>query len=64
MWTSASLGMHAKPVVVLDPGGFYTPLWAFLEDLRDRGFVRQEALDTLHHAATVDEAFATPGVAR
>lgn len=56
MWTSASLDMHAKPVVVLDPEGFYDPLWAYLNSLRDRGFVRQEALDTLHHAATIDAA--------
>ena len=27
MWTSLSLGMHAKPVAVLDPDGFYEPLW-------------------------------------
>lgn len=56
MWTSASLDMHAKPVVVLDPDGFYAPLWAYLDALRDRGFVRQAALDTLHHVTTVDEA--------
>lgn len=58
MWTSASLGMHDKPVIVLDDGGFYAPLWAFLEDLRDRSFVRQEALDTLHRVATVADVLA------
>ena len=26
MWTSSSLGMHPKPVIVLDPDGFYAPL--------------------------------------
>ncbi|HYT09364.1 MAG TPA: TIGR00730 family Rossman fold protein, partial [Mycobacteriales bacterium] len=31
VWTAGSLGMHAKPVVVLDPDGFYDPLWAWLE---------------------------------
>jgi uncharacterized protein (TIGR00730 family) len=58
MWTSTVLGMHAKPVVVLDPDGLYAPLWAYLEGLRDRGFVRQEALDALRRADTLDEAFA------
>lgn len=58
MWTSASLGMHAKPVIVLDPDGFYTPLWSYLQELRERGFVRQSALDVLHHVATVEAAFA------
>jgi hypothetical protein len=57
VWTAGSLGMHAKPVVVLDQDGFYAPLWRYLDDLRTRGFVRAEALETLHRAATVDEAF-------
>jgi uncharacterized protein (TIGR00730 family) len=58
MWTSLSLGMHAKPVAVLDPDGFYDPLWRWLDDLIARGFVRQAAVDVLHRARTVDEAFA------
>ncbi|MEO6886304.1 MAG: TIGR00730 family Rossman fold protein, partial [Jatrophihabitantaceae bacterium] len=58
VWTSASLGMHSKPVVVLDPDGFYAPLWAFLEALQEKGFVRPVALHTLHRARTVQEAFA------
>jgi uncharacterized protein (TIGR00730 family) len=56
VWTAASLGMHAKPVVVLDPDGFYDPLWAWLTDLEKRGFVRREALDTLLLARTVPAA--------
>ena len=58
MWTSLSLTMHAMPVVVLDPDGFYEPLWAWLQDLVARGFVRQAALDVLVRARSVDEAFA------
>ena len=57
MWTSASLGMHDKVVIVLDPDGFYGPLWAYLEALRDRGFVRQAALDLLHRVTSVGAAF-------
>jgi uncharacterized protein (TIGR00730 family) len=58
VWTSNSLGMHAKPVFVLDPAGFYEPLWAWLESLIQAGFVRRSALDVLHRVAGVDEAFA------
>jgi hypothetical protein len=58
VWTAASLGMHDKPVAVLDPVGYYQPLWDYLDDLRARGFVRAAALDVLHRTATVDEAFA------
>jgi uncharacterized protein (TIGR00730 family) len=58
VWTASSLGMHPKPVAVLDPDGFYDPLWKFLDDLCARGFVRAAALDVLHRTSTVDEAFA------
>jgi uncharacterized protein (TIGR00730 family) len=58
VWTSASLDMHKKPVVVLDPVGHYAPLWAYLESLRDSGFVRQTALDQLVRVADVASAFA------
>jgi hypothetical protein len=58
MWTSLSLTMHEAPVVVLDPGGFYAPLWTWLEELVARGFVRQSALDVLVRAKTIDDAFA------
>jgi uncharacterized protein (TIGR00730 family) len=58
VWTAGSLGMHSKPVVVLDPDGFYAPLWAWLEDLEKRGFVRRSALDTLVVTSTVDAALA------
>ncbi len=61
VWTAGSLGMHAKPVVVLDPDGFYDPLWSFLDDLRERGFVRQAALDLLHRESGVDAAFEALG---
>lgn len=57
IWTSASLDMHDKPVVVLDPDGFYGPLWDYLDALRDRGFVRPAALDMLRRVTTVDDAF-------
>lgn len=57
MWTSHVLGMHDKPVVVLDPDGLFAPLWSWLEDLVSRGFVRQSALDALVRVSTVDEAF-------
>jgi uncharacterized protein (TIGR00730 family) len=58
VWTASSLGMHAKPVAVLDPDGFFDPLWKYLDDLLTRGFVRAAALDVLHRTTTVDEAFA------
>ena len=56
VWTAGSLGMHAKPVVVLDPDGFYDPLWRWLEGLVGTGFVRGAAYRNLCRASTVEEA--------
>jgi uncharacterized protein (TIGR00730 family) len=57
VWTAGSLGMHTKPVIVLDPSGHYTALWCYLEALRDQGFVRTAALERLQRVNTVDAAF-------
>jgi hypothetical protein len=58
VWTAGSLGMHPKPVIVLDHQGFFGPLWTFLDALVDSGFVRQRALDQLHRVGSAEEAFA------
>ncbi len=47
VWTSRSLGLHAKPVVVLDPDGVYADLRAQVEHLRGLGLVREEAVGDL-----------------
>jgi hypothetical protein len=57
VWTSASLGLHSKPVAVLDADGFFEPLWKYLDDLSRRGFVRQSAVDVVYRTASVDDAF-------
>jgi predicted Rossmann-fold nucleotide-binding protein len=49
--------MHAKPVIVLDDGSFYQPLWAYLTALADRGFVRATALERLVRVSRVEDAF-------
>jgi uncharacterized protein (TIGR00730 family) len=57
VWTSRSLAMHAKPVVLLDPEGFYAGLFSWLAELTEAGFVRPEALASLTVVASVAEAF-------
>ncbi|MEU4745053.1 TIGR00730 family Rossman fold protein, partial [Actinosynnema sp. NPDC023658] len=47
VWTSRVLAMHAKPVVVLDVDGHYRGLLAWLDELRERGFVSRSAIDSL-----------------
>lgn len=57
IWVAASLGMHDKPLVVLDPDGAFDGLRATVGDLVARGFVRQQAADVVRWTASVDEAF-------
>ena len=63
VWTAHSLLMHDKPVIVLDPSGFYEPLFVWLQALVPAGFIRQAALDALHRVGTVGEALAVVEVA-
>jgi uncharacterized protein (TIGR00730 family) len=44
VWTAGVLGLHAKPVVLLDPDGHYTGLLDWLRDLGARGFLHDSAL--------------------
>jgi uncharacterized protein (TIGR00730 family) len=46
-WTAGYLGMHNKPVVMLDPIGHYDGLLAWLHALVDTGYVAEVALDRL-----------------
>ena len=62
-WTAGHLGMHDKPVVVLDPTGHYAGLWMWLRQLVDTGYVPQAALDRLLVVDTVDAALAGCGPA-
>lgn len=43
IWVGATLGMHAKPVVILDPTGVYAPLATLVGALTEQGFVRPDA---------------------
>ena len=56
VWTSGYLGMHAKPVVLLDPFGHYTGLLSWVEELRERGFVVPAAIERLVVTTTAESA--------
>ena len=47
VWTTATLDLHSRPIVLLDPDGFYDGLLAWLEGLASTAFVRRSALDRL-----------------
>ena len=56
VWTSRSLGMHHKPVVLLDPWDDYRPLHDLVEALQRKGFVRPTALAHLLRTTSVEQA--------
>jgi uncharacterized protein (TIGR00730 family) len=58
IWVARSLGLHGKPVVVLDPDGVFALLREQVDRLVETGFVRAAAAADVVWTRTVDEAFA------
>jgi uncharacterized protein (TIGR00730 family) len=56
VWVAGTLGMHAKPVVVLDPTGVYAALRDLVDKLLVQGFVRPGAEAYAVWTSTVTEA--------
>jgi hypothetical protein len=56
VWTTATLDLHTKPIVLLDPDGFYDGLLAWLGGLADTAFVRTAALECITVAKSVPSA--------
>jgi uncharacterized protein (TIGR00730 family) len=57
-WTAGYLGMHTKPIVMLDPFGHYDGLLAWLRGLVGTGYVAEDALQRLVVVDDVDAALA------
>lgn len=55
-WTAGYLGMHDKPVVVLDPAGHYDGLWHWLTGLVETDYVPAAAMKRLVRVTDVDAA--------
>jgi uncharacterized protein (TIGR00730 family) len=56
IWVSRTLGMHEKPLVVLDPDGVFAMMRAQIHDLVLRGFARPAVRDAIAWATEVGEA--------
>ncbi|PWV72344.1 TIGR00730 family Rossman fold protein [Halomonas sp. A11-A] len=54
-WTWHYLGLHDKPIGVLDSAGFYTPLLAFLDSTVEHGFLNARTRAELFDAAEPGE---------
>ena len=55
--TWAQLGIHAKPVVLLNSAGFFDPLLAWADHLVREGFLRPPHRALIRVAATVPDVF-------
>ncbi|GII93098.1 LOG family protein [Sinosporangium siamense] len=56
IWTARVLGLHARPLVVLDPWGLYRPLRELIEGMYDQGFTRPHVFDAISWTTSVAEA--------
>ena len=56
IWVGRILGLHAKPVVVLDPHGLFALLRAQVDELVAQQFVRADARDAIAWTDSVEEA--------
>jgi uncharacterized protein (TIGR00730 family) len=56
--TWSQLGLHAKPVVLLDVNTFYDPLFAFFDAAVEAGLLRPVHRQLAQRAGGVDEAIA------
>ncbi|MCO6006557.1 TIGR00730 family Rossman fold protein [Actinoallomurus purpureus] len=57
IWTARVLGLHEKPIAILDPHGLYEPLRDLMNHLLDEGFARPRIFDAVGWTTTVAEAF-------
>ena len=57
-WTAGYLGMHTKPIVMLDSYGHYDGLLAWLRGLVGTGYVAEGAMRCLTVVDDVDAALA------
>ncbi|MET9336913.1 MULTISPECIES: LOG family protein [unclassified Nonomuraea] len=56
IWTARVLGVHTKPLVILDPWGLYEPLRALVKHMYDEGFTRANVFDAITWTTSVEEA--------
>jgi uncharacterized protein (TIGR00730 family) len=57
IWVARSLGMHDKPVVILDVDGLLDPLRGLVDHLVGAGFVHRQARDEVVWVRSVTGAF-------
>ena len=62
--TWSQLGLHSKPVVLLDVGGFWEPLVAQLDRMVDVGLLKPPGRDLIQRSQSAEEALGLLAAAR
>jgi uncharacterized protein (TIGR00730 family) len=57
IWTTRVLGVHDRPLVILDPYGLYEPLRDLMTHLLEEGFNRPKVFDAVGWTTSIPEAF-------
>ncbi|MFJ9447790.1 TIGR00730 family Rossman fold protein [Kitasatospora sp. NPDC101235] len=55
-WTERMVGVHDKPLILLDPDDHFGGLLDWVADARARGFVQASSLTAVRHVRTVADA--------
>ncbi len=58
IWTWGTLGLHSKPIALLNHDGFWDPLLETLRRIADAGFVDHRIVDGLVVGTTLDDVLA------
>jgi uncharacterized protein (TIGR00730 family) len=56
VWTTATLSLHRKPILLLDADGFYSGLLEWLRGVTKQEFIRREAMAMILVAKDVQES--------
>jgi predicted Rossmann-fold nucleotide-binding protein len=56
--TEAQLGVHAKPIIVVNVDGYYKALDAMLHDIVNAGFAKPGIMELYHLAEGAEAALA------
>lgn len=57
-WTGGTLGVHGKPIALLNHDGFYDPMLTWLDTLVEGGFVSTSSMQRLQVVTTLGAALA------
>lgn len=55
VWTWAKIGIHQKPIGLINIDGYYDPFLQFIENMKQEGFLKEEDVAPLIVGHTADE---------